>query len=182
MIRAVNPKKRPTSRRPAAPVKRSKAIVQASLAQLTVEYPALLEDLKTRIRQAQVRASVAVNRELVLLYWEIGRRILDSQGREGWGAKVIDRLALDLRKAFPEMSGFSPRNLLFMRAFAEGFPEAEIVKQLVSQIPWGHLIRIVQMVKAPVEREFYIRQTLAHGWSRAVLVHQIDSGLHRRQG
>lgn len=149
---------------------------------MTVGYPALLEDLKAQIRAAQVRASLAVNRELVLLYWEIGRRILESQRREGWGAKVIDRLAADLGEAFPELSGVSRRNLLFMRALAEEFPEAQIVKQLVSLIPWGHIIRIVQKVKGAADREFYIRQTIAHGWSRAVLVHQIESGLHRRQG
>ncbi len=149
---------------------------------MTLGYPALLEDLKTRIRQAQIKAALAVNRELVLLYWEIGNKILESQRREGWGAKIIDRLAADLRKVFPEVTGFSPRNLLFMRAFAEEFPEEEIVKQLVSQIPWGHIVRVMQMVKDPAERLFYIRHTTLHGWSRNVLVHQIESGLHLRQG
>lgn len=131
---------------------------------------------------AQVKAALAVNRELVLLYWELGQRILESQKREGWGAKTINRLAADLRQSFPEISGFSPRNLLFMRAFAEEFTEPQIVKQLVSQIPWGHIIRVMQKLKAPAEREFYIHQTVVHGWSRAVLVHQIESGLHHRQG
>lgn len=149
---------------------------------MTLDYPVLLEDLKARIRAAQVKAALAVNRELVLLYWEIGRRILESQEREGWGAKTINRLGADLRQSFPEISGFSPRNLLFMRAFAQEFPEPQIVKQLVSQIPWGHIIRVMQKLKAPAEREFYIHQTIVHGWSRAVLVHQIESGLHRRQG
>jgi predicted nuclease of restriction endonuclease-like (RecB) superfamily len=147
-----------------------------------LDYPLLLEDLKTRIRAAQVKAALAVNRELVLLYWEIGRRILESQKREGWGAKVIDRLGADLRQSFPEISGFSPRNLLFMRAFAQEFSDPKIVKQLVSQIPWGHIVRVMQKLKDPAEREFYLRQATVHGWSRAVLVHQIESGLHRRQG
>lgn len=156
--------------------------MKQSVSQLTLGYPALLEDLKARIRSAQQKAAVAVNRELILLYWEIGRRILESQRQEGWGAKVVDRLGADLRQAFPEMTGFSPRNLLFMRGLAEAFPDSQIVKQLVSQIPWGHLIRILQTAKDPAEREFYVRQTIANGWSRAVLVHQIESGLFHRQG
>ena len=156
--------------------------MQQAVAQLTLDYPLLLEDLKSRIRTAQVKAALAVNRELVLLYWELGQRILESQKREGWGAKVIDRLVADLRHSFPEMTGLSRRNLQCMRTFAEEFPDAPIVQQLVAQIPWGHILQIQQKLKDFAEREFYIRQTIAHGWSRAVLVHQIESGLHSRQG
>src|ERR1017187_10110839 len=101
-------------------------------------YSKLLGDLKQRIQAAQLRASLAVNRELVFLYWQIGRDILARQERESWGAKVIDRLAGDLKAAFPEMKGFSPRNLKYMRAFAEAWPEEAIVQQLVAQIPSGH--------------------------------------------
>ena len=101
-------------------------------------YGQFLADLKGRIRTAQLRASLAVNRELVLLYWQIGRDILDRQERENWGAKVIDRLATDLKRAFPEMKGFSPRNLKYMRAFAEAWPDEANVQQPVAQIPWGH--------------------------------------------
>jgi predicted nuclease of restriction endonuclease-like (RecB) superfamily len=99
--------------------------VQQAVAQLTLDYPLLLEDLRSRIRAAQVKAALAVNRELVLLYWEIGRRILESQEREGWGAKVIDRLVADLRHSFPEMTGLSRRNLQCMRSFAEEFSDAQ---------------------------------------------------------
>lgn len=152
------------------------------VSQLTLDYPLLLEDLRSRIRAAQTRASLSVNRELILLYWEIGQRILESQQREGWGAKVIGRLATDLRQSFPETMGFSPRNLQCMRSFAEEFPDAQIVQQLVAQIPWGHILQIQQKVKDHAARAFYVHQTIAHGWSRAVLVHQIESGLHRRQG
>ena len=106
-------------------------------------YPVFLQELKQRIRQSQLRASLSVNRELVLLYWRIGRDILDRQEREQWGAKVIDRLAADLKKAFPEMKGFSPRNLKYMRAFAEAWPDEEFVQQAVAQIPWGHNVRIL---------------------------------------
>lgn len=93
-------------------------------------YPALLRELKQRIRESQLRASVVVNRELVLLYWQIGRDILVRQEREHWGAKVIDRLAADLKKAFPAMKGFSPRNLKYMRAFAEAWPDEEFVQSV----------------------------------------------------
>jgi predicted nuclease of restriction endonuclease-like (RecB) superfamily len=149
---------------------------------LPAGYAELLDDLKRRIRTAQLRAAVAVNNALVLLYWQIGREILTRQTREGWGAKVIDRLAADLRRAFPEMSGLSPRNLKYMRAFAEAFPDEPIVQQLVAQIPWGHVVRLLDHVKHPAEREWYVRQTIQYGWSRNVLLHQIESGLYQRQG
>jgi predicted nuclease of restriction endonuclease-like (RecB) superfamily len=119
-------------------------------------YEDLLGQLKERIRSAQLRAGLAVNREMVLLYWQIGRDILQRQAQEGWGAKVIDCLGADLRHAFPDMTGFSPRNLKYMRAFAEGWPDESIVQQLVAQIPWGHCVRLLDYVKDRDEREFYI--------------------------
>jgi predicted nuclease of restriction endonuclease-like (RecB) superfamily len=153
-----------------------------SIVKSAADYADLLRILKERIRTAQVRAALSVNRELVLLYWQIGREILAKQAAAGWGAKIIDRLATDLRREFPDMKGFSARNLLFMRGFAEAFSDAAIVKQAVSQIPWGHIIRIMQLIKDASEREWYIRKTIEHGWSRPVLVHQIESGLHHRHG
>src|SRR6202034_1133184 len=145
-------------------------------------YGQFLADLKGRIQTAQLRASMAVNRELVLLYWQIGRDILDRQERENWGAKVIERLAADLKRAFPDMKGFSPRNLKYMRAFGEAWPDEAIVQQLVAQIPWGHNVRILDRVKAPEDRIWYAKATIQHGWSRDVLVHQIESGRLHRQG
>jgi predicted nuclease of restriction endonuclease-like (RecB) superfamily len=145
-------------------------------------YEELLGQLKERIRTAQLRAGLAVNRELVLLYWQLGREILQRQAREGWGTKVIDRLAADLHRAFPEMTGLSPRNLKYMRAFAEAWPDEAIVQHLVAQIPWGHSVRLLDHVKSREEREWYIRKTIDNGWSRAVLVHWIESDLYRRQG
>lgn len=156
--------------------------MQAPLAQLTLGYPALLEDLKARIHTAQIRAVAAVNRELVLLYWAIGRRILENQRLEGWGAKVIDRLSQDLRQEFPEMTGFSPRNLKYMRAFAAAWTDEAFVQEALAQMPWYHHITLLDKVKDATAREFYVHQTVAHGWSRALLVHQIESRLHRRQG
>lgn len=145
-------------------------------------YDDFLRDLKERIRGAQVKAALAVNRELVTLYWSVGRDILAEQQQRGWGAKVIDRLAADLRLAFPELKGFSPRNLKYMRALAEAYPDEQFVQQLVAQIPWGHNVRILDAINDPAGREWYMRQTVEHGWSRNVLVHQIESGLYRRQG
>ncbi|PSB27548.1 PDDEXK nuclease domain-containing protein [Chlorogloea sp. CCALA 695] len=145
-------------------------------------YDDFLHDLKERIRNAQVRAVLAVNRELVLLYWQIGRDILTRQQQQGWGAKVIERLSADLRSSFPEMKGFSPRNLKYMRAFAEAYSEESFVQQPVAQIPWGHNLRLLDLVKEPTERLWYAQQTIQYGWSRNILVHQIESGLYRRQG
>ncbi len=145
-------------------------------------YITLLGKLKEQIQSARLRASVAVNRELILLYWNIGQDILARQNTEGWGARVIDRLAKDLRRDFPEMTGLSARNLKYMRAFAEAYSDFGIVQQVVAQLPWGHNVRIVEAIKDPDERLWYARQAVEHGWSRNVLVHQIESGLFRRQG
>jgi predicted nuclease of restriction endonuclease-like (RecB) superfamily len=142
----------------------------------------MLEDLKNRIRQAQVRAALSVNRELVLLYWHIGREILQRQQQEGWGAKVIDRLARDLSREFPDMKGLSRRNLKYMRSFAEAWPNEQIVQQAAAQIPWFHHVVLLEKVKDPAERLWYIQQTIEHGWSRNVLIHQIESRLYQRQG
>ena len=105
---------------------------------LPASYGPLLADLKARVRAAQVQAALSVNRELILLYWHIGREILRCQQTEGWGAKVVERLAGDLRAEFPEMRELSRSNLLSMRAFAEAYPDDAIVQQLVGQSPWGY--------------------------------------------
>ena len=104
-------------------------------------YNEWLKDIKERIRFAQHRAVLAANSEMIALYWQIGRDILERQQQQGWGAKVVDRLAADLRREFPEMKGFSRANLLYMRALAESWPDSSIVQQLVGQIPWGHNIK-----------------------------------------
>ncbi len=145
-------------------------------------YAKFLEDLKIRIRAAQIKAGFAVNREMILLYWGIGRDILERQEREGWGAKVIDRLAADLRRSFPEMRGVSARNLKYMRAFGEAYRDEQFVQQVAAQIPWFHHCVLLEKVKAPTEREWYIRMTIDQGWSRNVLALQIDSGAYRRHG
>jgi predicted nuclease of restriction endonuclease-like (RecB) superfamily len=149
---------------------------------LPAVYDSLLQELKDRIRSAQVRAALSVNRELVVLYWTIGRDILNRQKDEGWGTKIIDRLSDDLTKAFPDMRGFRARNLKYMRAFAEAYPDKEFVQQVVAQLPWGHQVRILDTVKDATQRDWYIRQAVQSGWSRNVLVHQIEGKLYDRQG
>lgn len=145
-------------------------------------YADWLAELKSRIHAAQQRATLAVNRELVLLYWQIGRDILTRQARQGWGAKVIDRLAHDLRTAFPEMKGFSPRNLKYMRAFAEAWPEAEFVQEVLAQLPWYHHLALLDKLNTPNERRWYAQHAIIHNWSRNVLVMQIETRLLERQG
>jgi predicted nuclease of restriction endonuclease-like (RecB) superfamily len=145
-------------------------------------YDSFLRNLKDRVRTAQLRACLSVNRELILLYWRTGHDILERQNQAGWGAKVIDRLARDLHSEFPDMKGLSRTNLLYMRAFAEAWPDESFVQQVVGQIPWGHNLRILDLLKDPDDREWYARAALQHGWSRNVLVHQIETGLRHREG
>jgi predicted nuclease of restriction endonuclease-like (RecB) superfamily len=148
----------------------------------TPSYAALLTSIKERIQTAQVRAALAVNRELVLLYWGIGKEILARQEAEGWGSKVVERLAKDLRGAFPEMKGLSRTNLLYMRAFSEAWPDEPIVQQVAGQLPWFHNCTLLDKTKDREERLWYARAAIEHGWSRNDLVMQIEAGLYRRQG
>jgi predicted nuclease of restriction endonuclease-like (RecB) superfamily len=145
-------------------------------------YQDLLARLKNQIRTAQIRAALAVNKELILLYWGIGKEILGRQASEGWGSKVVERLAQDLRSEFPNMKGLSRTNLLYMRSFAETWPDESIVQQVVGQIPWGHNVRLLDLVKDREERLWYARAAIENGWSRNVLVIHAESGLYRRQG
>ena len=148
----------------------------------TQDYGNWLADLKQRIRSAQQRAALSVNRELVLLYWHIGRDILERQHVQGWGAKVIDQLAKDLTAAFPEMKGFSRRNLLYMRSFAEEWPEHGFVQQAVAQLPWGQNLLLLTKLKTRPEREWYLAKAIENGWSRNVMWHHISTALHLRSG
>ena len=145
-------------------------------------YADWLAELKTRIHTAQQRATLAVNRELVLLYWQIGRDILTRQAEQGWGAKVIERLATDLRAAFPDMKGFSRANLMYMRAFAEAWPEETIVQQAVGQLPWGHNLVLLTKLKGPEQRLAYAQSAITNGWSRNVLNIHIETRLLERSG
>ena len=152
-----------------------------SLLETPTGYDDLLRDIKARVKTAQVRAALAVNRELVMLYWGVGRDILARQQEQGWGAKVIARLSADLRREFPEMKGFSSRNLVYMQTFAGAY-SVEFTQQVAAQIPWFHNCTILDKIQIQNAREWYIRATVEHGWSRNVLVHQIESRLYERQG
>ncbi len=181
------------------------------------QYIEVLINLKIRIRQAQLKAALTVNVHLLSIYWEIGKTILEQQSNEGWGAKIIDRLSADLQKEFPDMKGFSIRNLKYMKAFSEAYPDFDTIvqpsaaqlkstqKQLPSkvqgklaqnkslsetsfvqvplaQLSWYHHITLLDKVKDKKERSFYINKTIENGWSRDVMVHQIESKLFKRQG
>jgi predicted nuclease of restriction endonuclease-like (RecB) superfamily len=146
------------------------------------DYETFLHGLKERIRTAQVRAALAVNRELTLLYWQIGQDILLRQQQQGWGAKVVTKLSKDLQKEFPAIKGFSRTNLLYMRAFAEAYPDEAIVQQVAGQIPWFHNCTLLDKVKDPQERLWYIQKTIQQGWSRSALIHQVERGVYQRQG
>lgn len=145
-------------------------------------YEAFLADLKGRIRAAQLRAMVTVNTELVRLYWDIGQGILAKQQTEGWGAKVIERLSRDLKVSFPEMQGFSPRNLRYMRDLARAWPDEEIVQRVVAKLPWRSNIALLDKLRDPDLRLWYAQKAIENGWSQPVLVHQIETRLHERQG
>ena len=145
-------------------------------------YTGWLQELKGRIHNAQQRAALAVNQELVLLYWQIGQDILARQAQQGWGAKVIDRLAHDLRTDFPDMKGFSPRNLKYMRAFAEAWPDIQFVQEVLAQLPWYHQIALLDKLPGPETRRWYAAKAIEHNWSRNILVMQIESRLLERTG
>jgi len=163
------------------PQRKEKGAITNDL-QLPSGYLEVLEVIKRRVNEARIRASLSVNSELIILYWEIGRLILDRQELEGWGAKVIDRLSVDLNREFPDQKGLSSRNLKYMRALGNAYPEQAFVQEVLAQITWYHNITLLEKVKDPVKREWYSRATIEHGWSRALLVHQIDSDLYGRQG
>lgn len=145
-------------------------------------YEDLLRSLKVRIQSAQVRAAIAVTHELVLLYWQIGRDILERQRAQGWGTQVIDRLSGDLKVTFPGREGFSPRNLKYMRKLAEIWSQEAIVQAPLAQLPWYHHIALMDKLQAQDARLWYASQAVKHGWSRNILALQIDTGLINRQG
>ena len=144
----------------------------------TPEYISIVENIKHEITVAQYRAAVHVNADLLLLYHSIGCIINDHKS---WGNKFIDNLATDIKMSFPESKGYSVRNLKYMAKFAEAYPDREFVQQVVAQIPWGHNIILMDKVSNPDERVWYIQKAIENSWSRNVLVHQIESGLYKRQ-
>jgi predicted nuclease of restriction endonuclease-like (RecB) superfamily len=151
-------------------------------ADLPKGYGPALAAIKSRIRKERLRVVLSANAAMVMLYWDIGQMILERQERAGWGAKVIDRLAVDLREAFPDMKGFSPRNLKYMRAFAAAWPEWAIVQEPLARIPWYHHIALLEKLDDPTERLWYAGRAIEQGWSHNILVLQIQAQAHVRHG
>ena len=174
---------------------------------LPAGYTTLLADLKARVRAAQLRAVVSVNRELILLYWDIGRIIVEAQTTKGYGKQVVERLAEDLQKEFPGTAGFSPQNVWFMRSFYLAWPAmpqklSQVVRESktailsqpvkesatsappapISELPWGHNRLLLTKLDTPAIRLWYAHKAIEHGWSRAVLTHHIETQLHKREG
>lgn len=142
------------------------------------EYKQILESVKNEILKSQYKAMQVVNKELIFMYWHIGKIIVDNSK---WGNKFIDSLSIDLKLEFPEVTGFSVRNLKYMKKMAEEYPDFEFVQQVVAQIPWGHNIILIDKVKNIEERKWYIKQSIINGWSRSLLTMQIESKLYERQ-
>lgn len=155
---------------------------ESSVFSKSQDYFELLDSVRQRIRSTQIRAALAVNQELLMMYWQIGREVLLRQEKQGWGSKVINQLSNDLKREFPKMKGFSRRNLQYMRAFAEAYPDEQVVLQLIAQIPWGHNQSLLNKLEDYDRRIWYAQQTLQNGWSRNILDLQIERNLYERQG
>jgi predicted nuclease of restriction endonuclease-like (RecB) superfamily len=145
-------------------------------------YVELLNELKQRVATSRYKAALSVNKELILLYHHIGCQILVSQASKGWGSKIIDQLSKDLKSAFPEMKGFSTRNLKYMRQFAEEYPDAQIVQEVLAQLTWYHNLTLMDKVPNHQDRMFYIKHAIEFGWSRNIMVMHIETQLHKRHG
>lgn len=146
------------------------------------DYAEVLVELKQQVRSAQIRAHRLVNTELISLYWTIGRTIRDRQDAQGWGAKVIDQLAADLRAEFPDMTGLSRRNLHYMRGLAQTWPTLEVVQQAAAQLPWGHILVLLDKLPDRASRDWYAARAAEGGWSRAVLLNQVKADALGRSG
>jgi predicted nuclease of restriction endonuclease-like (RecB) superfamily len=144
-------------------------------------YVTILKTLKEKIRTAQIKASLSVNSEMIQLYWEIGKTIVENQSKQGWGTKVIEQLAQDLQKEFPGMKGFSFTNLKYMKMLFESYQGVAICPQVVDKLPWGHNRVLLDKVSCYEEKLWYAQQTLENSWSRSILVMQIESDLYHRQ-
>lgn len=156
--------------------------VAPSLSEMSDGYLDFIEEIKKEITTQRISVVLNANSSMICLYWNIGHAILQKQEEEGWGAKVIDRMATDLKNAFPDMSGFSPRNIKYMRKFAECWTDYEIVQRVVAQIPWRSNISLMDKLHDEESRIWYAQKTIENGWSKSVLDLQIESGLIGRAG
>jgi len=148
------------------------------------DYKVFIRDIKQRIQSAQIKAAVSVNQELIRLYWDMAEQIVQAQKSSTWGDGFLEQMSRDLLAEFPDMKGFSLRNLKYMRQWHRfwSLPDAAIGQQLVAQIPWGHNLVIISKTNDPQEALFYVQKTVQNNWSRSVLTHQIESGVYRREG
>jgi predicted nuclease of restriction endonuclease-like (RecB) superfamily len=154
----------------------------ASTPALPDDYPELLERLKREIGGARTRAVLAVNQELIALYWRIGREILAREAARGWGAKVVATLSRDLRSAFPGMTGLGERNLSYMRDFARAWPEEAMLPQAVARLPWGHVRCLLDKLDDPAPRLWCAQRAVEGGWSRRLLEHHLATRRYEREG
>ena len=145
-------------------------------------YLEFIQEIKDKIVNERLKSVLSANAAMVLLYWDIGSLILERQKNEGWGTKIIDRMSYDLKQFFPKMQGFSPRNLKYMRKFAEAWPDVELVQRSVALIPWRSNITLLDKLSDPALRLWYAQKTLELGFGKDMLVFQIETGLHKRQG
>jgi len=150
--------------------------------ELPKNYGETLAHLKELVRQTRLKTVLGANAAMIMAYWCMGQTILQRQASAGWGAKVIDRLSVDLRREFPDMQGLSPRNLKYMRAFAAAWPDGAIVQGVLAQIPWWQNIALMEKLEDADTRLWYARQTIEHGWSQSILSIQIEGHAHTRQG
>lgn len=149
---------------------------------LPADYGNFLQQIKERIQHAQLKAVISVNAELILMYWNLGKEILARQEKEGWGTGVIEQLSKDLHATFPQMKGFSIRNLKYMRAFAQTYPDISFVQTVSAQMTWSHNIALLDRLKDEKERLWYAQQAIEHGWSLSILEMHIETKLYQRQG
>ncbi|MBS6220333.1 hypothetical protein CRH03_05905 [Clostridium sp. HMb25] len=156
--------------------------VAPNLSEMSDAYLKFIDEVKSEIQKQRISVVLNANSSMICLYWNIGRGILKKQEEEGWGAKIIDRMAKDLKDAFPEMSGFSPRNIKYMRKFAESWPDFEIVQRVVAQIPWRTNISLMDKLKDEESRIWYAYKVIENGWSKTILDLQIESRLMERTG
>lgn len=175
---------RGTEARGALGGRRANALFPAAppLGELPADYAEALAEIKRRVQEERLRVVVAANSAMLLLYWDVGWLILERQAQAGWGAKIIDRLSHDLRQSFPDMSGLSPRNLKYMRAFAAAWPDRAIVQRVIAQLPWRQNIALIEQLDDQETRLWYAEKAIREGWSQPVLRTQIEAELFERQG
>ena len=145
-------------------------------------YSDFIKEIKNQIVTDRTKSVLTANSRMILLYWKIGNSILLKQTEKGWGAKIIDRISFDLKKAFPDLKGFSPRNLKYMRKFADAWTDFELVQRTVALIPWRSNITLLEKINDPYLRLWYAKKTIDYGFGKDMLAFQIDSKLHKREG